>query len=473
MEKPQIFLCHASEDKAAVYEVYKRLKEEGFKPWLDKEDLLPGQIWMDEIPKAIKSSDFVLVFLSNSSTSKRGYVQKEFKIVLDVLDEIPEGRTFVIPVKLDDCEVPSRFQHLHWSNLYEPNGLDKVITSIRLYVEQINRKRSALEAASDSLEDSIDQAEKSIGTLESKLFEIPVAYDLKYQSFLKEKNTGIIKLLPFRKYEKQVSTIQGGAWYSFSLCSHDAFNEADLAFNEHNDLETGFKGLDFGFFLNLGDVPIQRISNSRNYPLRLGLGYRDAWNFVWKYKPPAEVKKARLEGYKFSTYSGWKIGKARLRSHVEVVENTTFLLRSVNYESSDLLVALRIEEIQEDGSIVLVWKILKNFVVPTASGPEPYPFPLVIADSLARELRGYSIQESYNFDEIKLNSIESEIFLEIADGISFSSGWPENIKQLLSIQEKGLIIIWPELKKPKDFSPEEKYHAMITTKGLQFNNQDN
>ncbi|NUM69130.1 toll/interleukin-1 receptor domain-containing protein, partial [candidate division KSB1 bacterium] len=46
MSKPvQIFLCHASEDKPKVVEVYRFLQQQGFKPWLDKEDLLPGQRW--------------------------------------------------------------------------------------------------------------------------------------------------------------------------------------------------------------------------------------------------------------------------------------------------------------------------------------------------------------------------------------------------------------------------------------------
>ncbi len=61
---PQIFLCHASEDKPKVREVYHRLKDEGFEPWLDEEDLLPGQLWEQEIPKALKASDFILIFFS-------------------------------------------------------------------------------------------------------------------------------------------------------------------------------------------------------------------------------------------------------------------------------------------------------------------------------------------------------------------------------------------------------------------------
>ena len=38
----QIFLCYASEDKAAVLDIYDRLKALGYKPWLDNKNLLPG-----------------------------------------------------------------------------------------------------------------------------------------------------------------------------------------------------------------------------------------------------------------------------------------------------------------------------------------------------------------------------------------------------------------------------------------------
>lgn len=131
VKAPQIFLCHASEDKDQVLETYKRIKQEGLKPWLDKEDLLPGQNWQLEIPKAIKASDFVLIFFSTTSVAKRGYIQKEFKLALDVLDEIPEDQLFIIPVRLDNCQVPEKFHHLHYCDLFEESGIEQVVKAIQ------------------------------------------------------------------------------------------------------------------------------------------------------------------------------------------------------------------------------------------------------------------------------------------------------------------------------------------------------
>lgn len=132
MGKPvQVFLCHASEDKTKVVEVYHFLRQQGFKPWLDKEDLLPGQRWEQEIPKALRASGFILIFFSQNSVSKRGYVQREFKLALDVLEEIPEDQIFVIPVRLDVCSVPQQFHFLQYCDLFETGGIDRVVRAIR------------------------------------------------------------------------------------------------------------------------------------------------------------------------------------------------------------------------------------------------------------------------------------------------------------------------------------------------------
>src|SRR5262245_36076267 len=126
-----IFLRHASEDKVAVEAIYDRLKGVGYKPWLDKKDLLPGQRWRLEIPKAIRASDYILIFLSNTSVAKRSYVQNEFKLALEVLRDIPEGTIFAIPVRLDDCAIPDQFGDLHWCNLFEADGFEYLLRALQ------------------------------------------------------------------------------------------------------------------------------------------------------------------------------------------------------------------------------------------------------------------------------------------------------------------------------------------------------
>jgi len=95
--KLKVFLCHSKDDKFKVRKLYKRLTADGFDAWLDEEKLMPGQDWNLEIQKAVRNSDTVVVFLSNSSTTKEGYIQKEIRFALDIADEKPEGTIFLIP----------------------------------------------------------------------------------------------------------------------------------------------------------------------------------------------------------------------------------------------------------------------------------------------------------------------------------------------------------------------------------------
>lgn len=109
--KLRVFLCHSSTDKPIVRDLYQRLLSEPWlDPWLDEENLLPGQDWDMEIEKAVEAADVVLVCVSNNSVTKEGYVQRELKFALDVALEKPEGTIFIVPLRLDDCNLPRRLR---------------------------------------------------------------------------------------------------------------------------------------------------------------------------------------------------------------------------------------------------------------------------------------------------------------------------------------------------------------------------
>lgn len=127
----RVFLCHSSSDKLAVRNLYYRLKQEGFDPWLDEAKLLPGQDWEHEIRKAVQASDVVIVCLSKASVSKAGFVQKEIEYALDVADKQPEGTIFVIPLRLEECQVPERLRRWHWVNFFEENSYERLMHALQ------------------------------------------------------------------------------------------------------------------------------------------------------------------------------------------------------------------------------------------------------------------------------------------------------------------------------------------------------
>jgi formylglycine-generating enzyme required for sulfatase activity len=129
----RVFLCHAKEDKPAIRNLYSLLKSQPWiEPWLDEVNLLPGMDWDLEIYKALREADSILVCLSKESVAKEGYVQKEFKRALNFAEEKPEGTIYIIPLRLDDCAPPLKFQQLQWADYFQPEAQKKLLQSLYL-----------------------------------------------------------------------------------------------------------------------------------------------------------------------------------------------------------------------------------------------------------------------------------------------------------------------------------------------------
>jgi adenylate cyclase len=125
------FLCHASEDKPVVTDLYNQLRRDGIDAWLDKQDIQPGEEWAIAIPRAVRASHVVLVCVSSRSSGKEGYLQKEIRHVLDVADEKPEDAIYLIPIRLEACRIPQRLSRWQWVDLFEADGYDKLMRSLR------------------------------------------------------------------------------------------------------------------------------------------------------------------------------------------------------------------------------------------------------------------------------------------------------------------------------------------------------
>ena len=130
----QVFISYAREDSDAAAKLYLALRELGFDVWFDQESLRPGERWKVRIAQAIRRSDAVIALLSTNSVGKRGYVQKEIRHALEVVDQMPDSVIFLIPARLDDCR-PSHeaMYELQWIDLFPvwEVGLKKIEGALR------------------------------------------------------------------------------------------------------------------------------------------------------------------------------------------------------------------------------------------------------------------------------------------------------------------------------------------------------
>jgi hypothetical protein len=127
----RLFLLHARSDEGAVFRLYRRLTKDGADVWLDREKLRPGQDWQYEIRKAIHSSDIVIACLSNQFNQQGGYRHEELRIAVEKANLLPEDEIFIIPARLESCDMPESLRRWQRVDLFEADGYKKLISAIK------------------------------------------------------------------------------------------------------------------------------------------------------------------------------------------------------------------------------------------------------------------------------------------------------------------------------------------------------
>lgn len=192
----------------------------------------------------------------------------------------------------------------------------------------------------------------------------PTPEDLKANAdFLRQRETGIFRLMRVDKqnHRKVVSAdnlavsgdvllMGGGAQYSFTKKNHNADKWSDIAWDDDWFLG-GVGGQAVGVLVDLGDVSLESVTLESP-----GLGYLNTFAPAAT-ESAAEVQFQQLEkgetrdGFKYGLSVPWKLG-------------TTYALRSINYGRSDLLIAFRAIRQDSNGSLIVLWKKLKNNPTP-------------------------------------------------------------------------------------------------------------
>jgi len=134
--KAKVFISYARSDMEFAIKFCKDLIQLNYDPWMDKEKILPGQIWAEEIEKAVKQCNFFIPLLSKNSTKKERYVKTELKQAIDIWKKTKLKNLFVIPVRINECEIPKDLKEIQYEDMFPDwkNGINRVHTSIQQHI---------------------------------------------------------------------------------------------------------------------------------------------------------------------------------------------------------------------------------------------------------------------------------------------------------------------------------------------------
>ena len=123
-----VFLCHNGDDKPAVRQTARRLREHGILPWLDEAELTPGRPWQEEVERQVSRIRAAAVFVGPSGVGP--WQNQEMRAFLG---EFVERQCPVIPVLLPGSatpELPVFLRRMTWVDLREEDGIERLIWGI-------------------------------------------------------------------------------------------------------------------------------------------------------------------------------------------------------------------------------------------------------------------------------------------------------------------------------------------------------
>lgn len=206
----------------------------------------------------------------------------------------------------------------------------------------------------DEVIKEIEAKRAELAVLEKKVLAVADTDREEFASFLSQPETGIIRLLPREIYtgntKRGLAISGGGAFYSFFGSTHEYGRGSDIEL-EQGDLSVGFAGADYGMLLNMGDTPLDQVTSDHA-----------AVRALLDYTPPTAEAKART-AYR-TLWQGMDLSGVVFKSRLPAKVSNTYLLRSVVYDEYDIAVAFRVVRKDTDGSLILIYKIMKKFPTP-------------------------------------------------------------------------------------------------------------
>jgi len=113
----RVFLSHNNKDGAFARRLGEDLRQNGVRVWIDEAELQIGDSLIRKIESAIAEVDYLAALLSRNSVGSE-WVRRELDIALS--REIHNKRVFVLPIVIDDCELPGFLKGRVYADFRDP-----------------------------------------------------------------------------------------------------------------------------------------------------------------------------------------------------------------------------------------------------------------------------------------------------------------------------------------------------------------
>lgn len=140
-----LFLSHSHEDKSFARKLASDLRKAGHGVWIDEAEINIGDSLIEKIREGLDQVDFVAAVLSTSSINS-AWVTRELDIASN--REIEEKRVVVLPLLLEQVELPGFLKGKFYGDFTDPSRYDETLS---LLIRKLGTTTEPIQPSRDEL----------------------------------------------------------------------------------------------------------------------------------------------------------------------------------------------------------------------------------------------------------------------------------------------------------------------------------
>jgi hypothetical protein len=118
------FISYAAENRNDALSLANDLNQRGILTWFHEDVTLPGDNPQTRMAQIIEQIDYFIPILSCQ------YNNRELHLAMHQQSSLPEHKRFIIPIQLDDCDIPNSLKKLTPLKMTDKNWLNTLLKSM-------------------------------------------------------------------------------------------------------------------------------------------------------------------------------------------------------------------------------------------------------------------------------------------------------------------------------------------------------
>ena len=130
------FIIYSSEDSDLLESLLPTFNDAEIEPWIDREQIVAGDVWQDTIRNAINESSMAIVLITENF-KENTFAYNELNNAIKTMHSTDKSTSPIIPLVYDVNHLPSTLRHIQYVDMTRKDAREFLKKSLKIAMERL------------------------------------------------------------------------------------------------------------------------------------------------------------------------------------------------------------------------------------------------------------------------------------------------------------------------------------------------